>query len=345
MIRNKIYIAWDIGGAHLKRCIMDWRKHSCSIFLCELWKNNCLQEIINKTNKTYGKKREVLNIVTMSGEMSDIYNSRLDGVNKILKVFKSYSNTKIYTKRKGLIFLKERNIKSDIASSNWHVTAEYLKKYINNGMIIDLGSTTTDFILIKNKNIINKRFDDFSGLKNQELVYSGVLRTPIFWITKSVKIRGQLLSIIPENFSTFADILVILNVIPKSYYYSSTADGKDKTKIDSLKRLSRSFGFDYKPDKRLLLYKAAYLIYTHFIKDTTNIINNHLKKNYSKHKDVMIIGTGIGENLVAKICKSCKFRYLSLAQLLKIKVNKSRINPIHITPAYLLARMSQEIDE
>ena len=57
--------------------------------------------------------------------------------------------------------LLKKTKSQDIASVNWHVIAKFMSNRLKDAIVIDLGSTTTDFILIKNSEVINKRLDDF----------------------------------------------------------------------------------------------------------------------------------------------------------------------------------------
>ena len=62
---------------------------------------------------------------------------------------------------------------------NWHSIGRYLEKFVNNAIVIDFGSTTTDFICIKNGEIVNKAFNDFTRLLNGEIVNSDVIRKTV----------------------------------------------------------------------------------------------------------------------------------------------------------------------
>ena len=116
---------------------------------------------------------------------------------------------------------------------NWHSIGRFLKKIIKNAIIIDFGSTTTDFIVIKNGEILNKNFDDFSH-RNHELLYTGFTRTPIFGICQQLKIQGKLLSIIPEFFSDTADIYKVIGQLDTKIDIDITADGFDRSYSGSL---------------------------------------------------------------------------------------------------------------
>ena len=56
------------------------------------------------------------------------------------------------------------------------------------------------------------------------------------------------MNIIPEYFSDMSDIYRILQKLDSSYDIDKTADGRSKSLYRSLKRVSRSFGFDYKKE-------------------------------------------------------------------------------------------------
>ena len=58
---------------------------------------------------------------------------------------------------------------------NWHSIGRYFSKNFNNVIIVDFGSTTTDFVCIKNSKIINKGFDDFTRLSKKEIFIQELL--------------------------------------------------------------------------------------------------------------------------------------------------------------------------
>ena len=74
---------------------------------------------------------------------------------------------------------------------NWHSIGEYVRSKKKDALVIDFGSTTTDFLCIKNGIIINQNFSDFSRLNNGELIYSGLMRTPIFALDKFIEINSK----------------------------------------------------------------------------------------------------------------------------------------------------------
>ena len=95
----------------------------------------------------------------------------------------------------------------------WKICVE---KHIREGIVIDFGSTTTDFVLIKGGQVINNSFSDYRRLGTGELVYTGIIRTPIFAIMNSININTQKYKIIPEYFSSMSDIYRIHKKIKKN---------------------------------------------------------------------------------------------------------------------------------
>ena len=338
-MRKEIYIGWDIGGAHLKSCVINNQKTVCSVNLCELWKTKEAGYMIDQIIKQYNDKAIVNNVITMSGEMCDFFENREKGVRKILNYFKKFVNTYVYTQNSGIISIKHNKKSQNIASANWHVIAKFMSKKLANAIIVDLGSTTTDFILIKNSKVINKRLDDFSGLSSQELLYIGCLRTPPYIFERSLRINKKDTYIIPENFSSLADVYRIIKKLPKSFYYSSTCDGKDKDIKACMTRLARNFGLDYKEKHRNFLNSAAQKISDLHSTVLNKVIDYHIEKNFLSNKNVKIIGLGIGEEIIKDLCIKNRREYLDLSTIMGVKMSRKNISPHHIAPAYFLATM------
>ena len=82
--------------------------------------------------------------------------------------------------------------------------------FFPNCILVDIGSTTTDIIPIKNKEIISKGVTDYQRLKSNELIYLGVLRTPIQAVEKKK-------NLINENFANLSDVYRVLNKIPNDF--------------------------------------------------------------------------------------------------------------------------------
>ncbi|MBH44469.1 MAG: hypothetical protein CMD88_03340 [Gammaproteobacteria bacterium] len=334
--RLNIYIAWDIGGAYTKFAIETNSQIKCYIQKCELWKDlSELKSLISNVSNRY-KNKKIIHLITMSGEMCDIFDNRNIGVKNLINIFKKLSSSSYVLQHNcSLINIKSNEYAYDnIASMNWIATSKFLTDKIDNAIALDIGSTTTDIILIKNKKLINKRKDDITGLSNHELLYSGIFRTPIYALTQEIKYKNTIYKIIPENFANMSDIYRILSYLHPKYDYSITSDNRSKSMINSMKRLCRVFGFDYHESKKNLLFSLCKQIITIHINHISSNIKYHLKK-YKNISDYKIIGAGVGKFLVKIICKRNNWRYLDFDDFCEHKIIGT-YKPSDIAPAYSL---------
>ena len=188
-------IGWDIGGAHIKAAKIDFKKKTSKTaqIYSPIWKNkNYLKKSITLIKKKLGKTN--YHAITMTAELSDIFTDRKNGVKHVVNLSSKIlgeKNTFFYSKKN---FLKKKlAIKKpfELNSMNWHATASFISNFFPNCILVDIGSTTTDIIPIKNKEIISKGVTDYQRLKSNELIYLGVLRTPIQAVEKKKKFNKR----------------------------------------------------------------------------------------------------------------------------------------------------------
>jgi probable H4MPT-linked C1 transfer pathway protein len=107
------------------------------------------------------------------------------------------------------------------------------------GLLIDIGSTTTDIVPIQDNRPQTVGLNDTERLIAGELVYSGVGRTPVCAVVSSLRWRGQECPIAAEFFATTADAYVVLGEMAESLDATWTADGRPLTREFSRERLAR----------------------------------------------------------------------------------------------------------
>ena len=310
-------IGWDIGGAHIKAAKIDFKKKTSKTtqIYSPIWKNiNYLKKTITLIKKKLGKTN--YHAITMTAELSDIFPDRKNGVKYVVNLSSKILGEKnifFYSKKS---FLKKKSaIKKhfELNSMNWHATASFISNFFPNCILVDIGSTTTDVIPIKNKEIISKGVSDYQRLKSNELVYLGVLRTPI----QSVEKKKNLIN---ENFANLSDVYRVLNKIPHAVDLLPTLDNKTKNKHDSARRIARIFGKDYKKKHFLKWKEIAYKIQKKHLK----ILKSAIKEIKIKKKlnAVPIIGAGIGEFLVREASKQKEYHSFC-SRINYIKKNKA----------------------
>ena len=294
------YLGIDIGGAHLKLVGLDAKKEiiHVSYLQCPIWESlDNLTYHLNKLKKAVSIK-SVFCCITMSAELCDLFKNRSLGVRKISSICKKTGLKFFFFSNKKGCFTK-KFCPDSISSMNWLAPAVFLKNILENAILLDLGSTTTDITIIKDSNIINRGFNDFDRLKNHELVYTGIVRTPIFSFSNRLSIGKNHLDIIPEFFSNMADIYRINNSLPKDSDLLPSMDKRNKSLINSLRRVSRNFGFDYKPSQEELLKSISKKLIDLQLKFIFESMHTQLKQKEISKK-LPIIACGIGKELILK---------------------------------------------
>ncbi len=332
-------VGWDIGGANLKASIINFKNYKIKSnqIYCPIWLNidNLRKSIISIKNN-FGNCD--YHAVTMTAELVDIFKNKKKGVKKIIELFcKIFPEKKVFFYSINENFLKRKDAilnTDNISSMNWHASASFISKYIKNCILVDIGSSTTDIVPIKNKKIVVKGFNDSERLSNGELIYSGVLRTPITSIVKNLHLKKKKHILIQENFADIADVYRILNKLPKNMDLISTQDKKPKNPVASARRIARLLAKDYKDEKFKDWKKISIEIENTQKKIFRNAIEK-IKKKFFK-KNIPIIGLGVGSFLIKEIYNNKN--YFPFNKILKNFItNKKLLNcETAVSVAFLL---------
>jgi probable H4MPT-linked C1 transfer pathway protein len=242
-------IGWDIGGAHVKAAALDadGRVRQVIQLPCPLWQGmEFLDRSIRLVLQKLGKAD--LYAVTMTGEMVDLFDNRSEGVMSILEALLEYcpkDRIRVFAGSKGFVEYDQAQAHThDIASANWQATAQSVARIVPEGLLVDIGSTTTDVIALKEGHAVIRGQQDSERLYTDELVYCGVVRTPLMALTHRVDFRGYSVGVMAEHFATLADVYRILGTLPENADQQETADGGPKTLEGSCRRLARMIGMD-----------------------------------------------------------------------------------------------------
>jgi len=181
---GKHVLGWDIGGAHLKVAAVNSSGKVVRILCvpCPLWQGlDCLDRALSAALKQM--PTAALHAVTMTGELSDFFRNRAHGVKSIIARFVRQvpaSVTVIYAAAPGFLTTRQAVRKSAlVASANWRASAELVAGLVPDGLFVDIGSTTTDVVPFRAGQLRNRGLNDAERLARNELVYTGVVRTPI----------------------------------------------------------------------------------------------------------------------------------------------------------------------
>lgn len=248
-MNSKQTIGWDVGGAHLKGALVDGGGHLQQVVQvpCPLWQgieqfDTALEAALSKL----GSCRT--HAVTMTGEMVDLFRDRGEGVRTLTEAICARlpeATLMFYAGRKGFVDAGQaQEYAVDIASANWRAGAELVARRIPAALFIDIGSTTTDIALVAGGQLHTHGDSDAQRLELEELLYTGVVRTPAMALAARVPFAGEWTPLMAECFATAADVHRLTGQLREAADQHPAADGGEKTIAASARRLARMIGRD-----------------------------------------------------------------------------------------------------
>ena len=233
-------IALDIGGANLKVAVADDRGVKEFSHYFPFWKKrDSFENFLGEKIGGFLPADKVR--VTMTAELADCYRTRDEGVKHILGCVRNVvPNFEVLSVDGKLLSIEEASSNPyKVASANWVATSLWIAKRFGTGILVDVGSTTTDVIPIKDGKIVAKGKSDLERLQNSELLYYGILRTNVATITDEIPVNGIPTPVSSERFAVTADVYRILGDIPEEGYACETPDGKGRGIEDCMSRIAR----------------------------------------------------------------------------------------------------------
>lgn len=244
-----VVLGWDIGGAHLKVAAVARKGRVVQVVQlpCPLWLG--LDHLDRAISTALAQMPGAnLHAVTMTGELTDFFRNRAQGVKSILLRFAKQApaeRTYVYAGPAGFLTLRSAMQKSDaVASANWAASAQLVASLLPDALFVDIGSTTTDLVPIRGATLEVRGFSDADRLASEELVYTGVVRTPIMALANRIPFDGQWIPAMAEYFATTADVYRLTGELPEGADQLPAADNGGKTVRDSARRLARMIGRD-----------------------------------------------------------------------------------------------------
>lgn len=220
-------IGIDIGGANLKVVTAK----GTFVRYCPLWEGSDLASLLQE----YAVPGEEAAVV-MSGELADCFSTRMEGVRFIVDaVSGAFPGARFY----GTDARFHDRAVPELAAANWLAAADYLMDLYPGSLLLDFGSTTTDIIPLCGLPPL-KGMTDLVRLQQGYLVYTGLLRTTVPALVRSVTLNGIPTPVCPEYFACSADAHLVLGHIGKENYTTETPDRKGRDRTSCLRRLCRA---------------------------------------------------------------------------------------------------------
>lgn len=348
-MNNLTTLGWDVGGAHLKAVQIDasGKVLAASQVYCALWRglkelDLAIDQVLNTFNAT--QALAIQHAVTMTGELADIFPNRHAGVMQIVTLLqqKLVGEIRYFVGEKGFIsFEKVAENTTHIASMNWLASLQYLATYAQQALFIDIGSTTTDIALITEGKPFVLGFNDGARMQYDELVYTGVVRTPLMAIAQKIAFNGQLANVAAEHFATTADVYTLTGDLPLAENMAETADGAEKSEEASARRIARMIGWDAQDAPISAWRNLAYAFRSAQLQQIQQAVLRQIS-TLGDCRGVSVIGAGAGDFLVSKLAQQLGFRYVSIATFIDADNDKTRNMAALCFPAYAVARLASQ---
>jgi probable H4MPT-linked C1 transfer pathway protein len=236
----------DIGGAMLKAASATGFALSRSF---ALWRRpERLRDELQLLTEPFGFDRLA---VTMTGELCDCFATKSEGVQFILDaVHNAFGSVATWVWQTTGRFVEPAHARTDAwatAAANWLALATFVSHLTDNrsAILVDIGSTTTDVIAIRDGQPAPGGRTDSERLASDELIYQGVVRTPVCAILDRVRIAGREYRTMAELFATSLDAYLLMGDIAEDSGSVDTADGRPATRAAARDRLARMVGSDH----------------------------------------------------------------------------------------------------
>ena len=242
-------VGWDVGGVNIKAVRLLWQEEAILdsrvvVRPFEIWRE---RENLSTILREIGDELDVgatkAMALTMTAELSDTFRNKREGVLSVFDaVSADFPNIPTYPLSLAGEFVplsQARGRPLDFAASNWIASGLYVACRHSECILVDVGSTTTDIVPIREGRLAAKGRTDMDRLVSGELVYSGILRTNPNTIASRAPIHGRMCRVSAEYFTVMADVYLLLGFISPDAYTCATPDGRAKSRQAAQERLAR----------------------------------------------------------------------------------------------------------
>jgi probable H4MPT-linked C1 transfer pathway protein len=338
-------MGWDIGGANLKAACLP-REGPLQVFLepCPLWQGP--EELPRAMDRILRRVATVpRHVVTMTGELADCFTDRAQGVRILAEAVRQRlapaASLGFYT-RAGELFSPEAVVEAPeaVASANWRATAHAVSRSVAHGLVVDIGSTTSDLIPVRHGAVQAWGQSDATRLQGGELLYTGVTRTPVMAAGGRVPMDGAWVPLTAEWFATMADVHRLRGALACEETAAATADGGPATPEGSARRLARMVGRDIDPSDPAPWRRLADYLAERQLRDLLDAAHQTISR-VPLPPDAPLVGAGIGRFLIRAMAERVGRPYRDFNDLVPAADNGVGFEPADCAPAVSLALLGR----
>jgi (4-(4-[2-(gamma-L-glutamylamino)ethyl]phenoxymethyl)furan-2-yl)methanamine synthase len=234
-------IGWDIGGVNTKAVMVP--SLECRSLPLEIQHD---REALSATLRALAAALGAdggPHAITMTAELSQAFRTKREGVGVVLDAVERAfpgGDLHVYTVEGRFLSPKEaRDRPLEVAASNWAATARLVARFVPDGILVDIGTTSTDIIPIVNGEVAAVGRTDTARLASGELIYTGALRTPCEAIAGEVTLNGASCAVSADGFALVGDVHLWRGRLAAEDYTVRAPDGRPATREFAGERLAR----------------------------------------------------------------------------------------------------------
>lgn len=340
-------VAWtglDVGGAHLKaaRVGADGRVVAARQVPCALWRG------LDRLDEALGQVLDGAAVeavaVTMTGELADVFPDRASGVASLVERLRGYLPLvplRFWAGRGGFLGAGAAMARPlELASANWHATATLAARAVPDALLVDLGSTTADVLVLAGGAVAARGFSDRERLAAGELVYTGVVRTPVMALAREAPLQGERVPLAAEVFATAADVWRVLGLLPEEADQHPAADGGPKTVEGSARRLARMVGADLGDAPAAAWAGLARVLARAQEVSLLDAVERQLSRGLLG-EDAPLLGAGCGDFVVRRLARTLGRPYRGFAELAAASSAEAAADVARCAPAVAVALLAR----
>jgi probable H4MPT-linked C1 transfer pathway protein len=320
-------IGWDLGGANLKLARLEGARVTVVAQVpCPIRQDRGKFDAAFKEALALCPP-SARHAVTMTGELSDVFSHRAEGVAYLVKMMRTAVDGEalFYGGRAGFLSADQAMARPlDVASANWHASAQLIARRCGSGLFVDIGTTTTDLVPLTEGMVGTRGYRDSERLAERELIYAGVVRTPVMVFSRTAPFDGKIQGIAAERFATMADVYRLMGELVDDADPYPTPDLKGKSKAESATRLARMLGRDASeaPLETWIDLAAffARLQVSGLIEAACTLANRE-----ALAPDAPVIGAGCGRFLVRRLASELGRPYRDFTAMIEVEPEASEM--------------------